>query len=185
MLLMLKVATLTKSLSVVHLLCHVAPSCDEGFDTHPASRRTKRPVRPTNRSPAPRVQASVRTQRTTQDKQWDGGPCRSHRPVQAHVTRDREGTCGHAIRRSWCLQNPSGRPPAFPWSQDPGDWSVRRAPGSSAGCRACALWPAAIFLRRRVRVFSCPHLRRRTGMLPPGSATPRDCLVENLAATVR
>src|ERR1035438_9774008 len=41
MLLMLKVATLTKSLSVVHLLCHAASSCDEGFDTHPASRCTK------------------------------------------------------------------------------------------------------------------------------------------------
>ena len=41
MLLMLKVATFTKSLSVVHLLCHVASSCDEGFDIHPASRCTK------------------------------------------------------------------------------------------------------------------------------------------------
>jgi len=30
----LKVATFTKSLSVVHLLCHMAPSCDEGFDIH-------------------------------------------------------------------------------------------------------------------------------------------------------
>src|SRR5579864_8059047 len=185
MLLMLKVATLTKSLSVVHLLCHVAPSCDEGFDTHPASRRTKRPVRPTNRSPAPRVQASVRTQRTTQDKQWDGGPCRSHRPVPAHVSRVREETCGLAIRRSWCLQNPSGRPPAFPWSQDPGDSSVRRAPGSSAGCRACALWPGATFLRRRERGSSCLRLRRRTGMLPPGSAALQGRPGESLVATVR
>src|SRR5712691_9441894 len=44
MLLMLKVATLTKSLSVVNL-CHVASSCDEGFDTDPASRCTKSPAR--------------------------------------------------------------------------------------------------------------------------------------------
>src|ERR1019366_8379342 len=135
----------------------------------------KSPARPTNGSQAPHVQASARTQRTTQDKHWDCGPCRSHRPVPAHVSRDREGTCGHAIRRSWCLQNPSGRLPAFPWSQDPGDSSVRRAPKSSAGCRACVLWPAAIFLRRRVRGSSCLRLRRRTGMLLPGSATPRDC----------
>ena len=34
MLLMLQVAALTKSLSVVHLLCRVASSCDEGFDIH-------------------------------------------------------------------------------------------------------------------------------------------------------
>jgi hypothetical protein len=26
---------------VVHLLCHVVSSCDEGFDIHPASRCTK------------------------------------------------------------------------------------------------------------------------------------------------
>src|ERR1700730_11647003 len=139
---------------------------------------------PTNRSQAPHVQASARTQRMTQDKQWDGGPCRSHRPVPAHVSRDREGTCGHAIRRSWYLQNPSGSPPAFPWSQDPGDWSVRRAPGSSADCRACARLPAATFLRRRVRGSSYLHLRRRTGMLPP-SAMSRDRPGENLVATVR
>jgi hypothetical protein len=41
MLLMLKVATFTKSLSVVHLLCDVASSCDEGFDIDSASRCTK------------------------------------------------------------------------------------------------------------------------------------------------
>lgn len=41
MLLMLKVATLTKPLSVVHLLCHVASSCDEGFEIRSASRYTK------------------------------------------------------------------------------------------------------------------------------------------------
>jgi len=58
------------------------------------------PARPTNKSQAPRVQAFARTQRTTRDKQWDGGPSRSHRPVPAHVSRDPEGTCGHAIRRS-------------------------------------------------------------------------------------
>jgi hypothetical protein len=93
---------------VVHLLCHVASSCDESFDIHPASRYTKAPANPTNRSLAPHVQASVRTQHTTQDKQWDCGRCRSHRLVPTHVSRGREGTCGHAIRRSWCLQNPSG-----------------------------------------------------------------------------
>jgi len=60
---------------------------------------------PTNKSPAPHVPTSARTQRRTQDKPWDCGPCRSHRPVPAHVNPDREGTCGHAIRRSWCLQN--------------------------------------------------------------------------------
>ena len=41
MLLMLKVATLTKSLSVVHLLCQVVSSCDEGFEIHSASRCRK------------------------------------------------------------------------------------------------------------------------------------------------
>ena len=41
MLLMLKVATFTKSLSVVHLLCHMASSCDAGLEIHPASRCTK------------------------------------------------------------------------------------------------------------------------------------------------
>jgi hypothetical protein len=56
--------------------------------------------KPTNRSQAPHVQASARIQRTTQDKQWDGGPYRFRPPVPAHVSRDREGTCGHAIRRS-------------------------------------------------------------------------------------
>jgi hypothetical protein len=61
----------------------------------------------------------------------------------------------------------------------------RQAPGSSAGCRACALLPAATFLRRRVCGSSCPRLRRGTGMLPPGSAAPRDRLGENLVATVR
>src|SRR6478672_9979918 len=85
--------------------------------------------KPTNKSRAPHGQASARTQRMTQDKQWDGGRCRSHRRVPAHVSRGHEGTCGHAIRRSWCLENPSGRPPAFPWSRDPGDSWVHRAPG--------------------------------------------------------
>jgi hypothetical protein len=60
----------------------------------------------TNRSQAPHVQASVHTQRMTRDKQWDGGPCRSRRLVPAPVSPDRGETCGHAIRRSWCLQNP-------------------------------------------------------------------------------
>jgi len=41
MLLMLKVATLTKALSVVHLLYQVVSSCDGGFEIHPASGRTK------------------------------------------------------------------------------------------------------------------------------------------------
>ena len=66
----------------------------------PGESLHKSPVRPTNRSQAPHVQAFARTQRRTRDKQWDGGPCRSHRPVPAHVSRDREGTCGHAIRKS-------------------------------------------------------------------------------------
>src|SRR6267143_3572219 len=118
MLLMLKVATLTKSLSVPAAAGFAATNSLH----HPASRCTKAAARPTNKSQAPHAQASARTQHTIQDKQWDWGPCRSHRPVPAHVSRDREGTCGHAIRRSWCLQSPSGRPPAFPWLQDPGDW---------------------------------------------------------------
>src|ERR1700751_5809217 len=48
-------------------------------------------ARPTNRSQVPHVQASARTQRTTQDKErgWDGSPCHSDRPVPAHVSRDR------------------------------------------------------------------------------------------------
>ena len=41
MLLMLKVATFTKSLSVIHLFSHVVSSCDDGFDIHPAIRCTK------------------------------------------------------------------------------------------------------------------------------------------------
>src|SRR5271168_4529753 len=53
--------------------------------------------KPTNKSPAPHAPTSARTQRTTQDKQWDCGRCRSRRPVPALVSRDREGTCGHAI----------------------------------------------------------------------------------------
>jgi hypothetical protein len=48
---------------------------------------------PTNRSPAPHVQASARAQRTTQDKRWDDGSCRSHRLVPAHASRDCAGTC--------------------------------------------------------------------------------------------
>src|SRR4029077_20062952 len=52
----------------------------------------KNSARPTNRFQAPHVQASARTQRMTRDKQWDCGPFRSHRPVPAHVSRDREGT---------------------------------------------------------------------------------------------
>jgi hypothetical protein len=42
-------------------------------------------TRPTNKSQAFQVQASARTQRTTQDKQWDRGPSRSRRPAPAHV----------------------------------------------------------------------------------------------------
>jgi hypothetical protein len=70
---------------------------------HPASRC---PARPTNRSQAPHVQASARTQRMTQDKQLDGGPCRSHHLTPAPVSQDREETCGRATRKSLCLQNP-------------------------------------------------------------------------------
>jgi hypothetical protein len=35
----------------------------------------------------------------------------------------------------------------------------RRAPESSAGCRACVLLPAAIFLRRRTSVCAIPKGR--------------------------
>src|ERR1700685_2131241 len=112
---MLKVATLTKPLflQLLVLLRRVLHITRESLHKSSAS--------PTNRSQAPHVQASARTQRMTRDKQWDGGPCRSRPPVPAPVSLDREGTCGHAIRRSWCLQSPSGRPPASPWLQDPGD----------------------------------------------------------------
>ena len=102
MLLMLKVASFNKSLSVPAAADFAATSPSH----YPASSCTKALQGPTNRSQAPHVQASARTQRTTQDKQWDGGPCRSHRPVPAHVSRGREGTCGHAIRKSSYLQNP-------------------------------------------------------------------------------
>ena len=72
----------------------------------PGESLHKGPVSPTSRSQALHVQASARTQRMTRDKRWECGPSRSHRPVRAHGSRDREGTCGHATRKSSCLQNP-------------------------------------------------------------------------------
>jgi hypothetical protein len=72
---------------------------------------------PTNRSQAPHVQASARTQRMTRDRQWDCGPCRSHRPVPARVSRVRKGTCDHTTRkyenRQGCPLAPSTAPDNF------------------------------------------------------------------------
>ena len=107
------------------------------------------------------------------------GPCRSHRPVRAHVSRDREGTCGHAIRRSWCLRNPSGRPPAFPWStievirRFVEHQEVRRVVEHARHCQP------RFSRHRRVRGSSYPHRRRRIEMLRPGCATSRYCPGEN------
>ena len=104
---------------------------------------------------------SARTQRMTQDKQWDGGPYRFRSPIPAHVSA--ETAKEHAVMRyedhgafkilQGVLQHFLGRTIQVIMIV-----GSRQAPGSSAGCRACALLPAATFLRRRVCGSSCPHV---------------------------
>src|ERR1043165_7703267 len=57
--------------------------------------------------------SSVRIQHTIRDRPAEYDLFRSRRQVPARASLGRAGTCDHARRRSWCLQNLSALPPAF------------------------------------------------------------------------
>ena len=59
-------------------------------------------------------------------------PCRCRRPVPAPGCSGRAGTCGRATRTASSPRSSSARGSASPWSPGRGDWSARRARGSSA-----------------------------------------------------
>jgi len=74
----------------------------------------KSPAKPTNRIPGASVQAFLHVLNIRSGIN-SGMAVRAALAAQFSRTREprREGTCGHAIRRSWCLQSPSGRLPAI------------------------------------------------------------------------